>query len=332
MKKFILLLAILGCINANAQTAYERANILDNVYVGVHGGVSTPMDLNSVTPLNALGGITIGKMWSPAFGTEVEGDAWFGDNHFMNGRTFVKASYVGVNNVLNLTNLFLSTPQKFELSAVTGMGWIHAYNNNPLNTDHDNLGAKTGAKLAWNVSDKVQLFAEPAVYWNLSYGDKIQFNKNHAQLALQVGLVYKFKTSNGTHDFKAYNVGEMKEMLVRLRAENEALEKRKPTVIERTIEKEVLIDKTSVVQFAKNSDVLTVDAMEVLNKVKKGSSVDIIAYASPEGKADYNQELSAKRAKVVAEYLKNRGVKVSSILGKGAATEASNRIAIITIK
>ena len=33
-------------------------------------------------------------------------------------------------------------------------------------------------------------------------GDAVQFGKQAAQLGLFVGLNYKFKTSNGTHNFK----------------------------------------------------------------------------------------------------------------------------------
>ena len=187
MKKFILSLMVMLTVmlsSANAQIAYQKADFLDNVYVGLNGGVSSPLDFNSVTPFNAQAGVKVVKNWSPVFGTNIEGTAVFGDNHFADSHTFVKATYVGLNGTLNLTNLFLNyNPDKvFETSLEAGIGWIHNYHTpTPTNIDgHANyLGAKTGVILAWNIGNNKawQLYAEPSVYWNLSKTDKILVGK-----------------------------------------------------------------------------------------------------------------------------------------------------------
>ena len=46
---FILCLSVLF---ANAQIATENSKILDNTYVGVEAGVTTPLNFNSMFPLN----------------------------------------------------------------------------------------------------------------------------------------------------------------------------------------------------------------------------------------------------------------------------------------
>ena len=347
MKKFILSLMVMLTVmlsSANAQIAYQKADFLDNVYVGLNGGVSSPLDFNSVTPFNAQAGVKVGKNWSPVFGTNIEGTAVFGDNHFADSHTFVKATYVGLNGTLNLTNLFLNyNPDKvFETSLEAGLGWIHNYHTpTPTNIDgHANyLGAKTGVILAWNIGNNKawQLYAEPSVYWNLSKTDKIQFNKHNAQLAVSVGVVYKFKTSNKTHNFKVYNIydytsalEEARDRIAALEAQNTELSKR-PTetynVVKETNKETVVYSQDVLtVSFLQNSAELTQDAKNILDKVSASLPVKVIGSTSPEGTTRRNSELSVQRANAVAKYLKSRGVKVVSAEGN-----EHGRIAVVTV-
>lgn len=347
MKKFILSLMVMLTMmlsSANAQIAYQKADFLDNVYVGLNGGVSSPLDFNSVTPFNAQAGVKVGKNWSPVFGTNIEGTAVFGDNHFADSHTFVKATYVGLNGTLNLTNLFLNyNPDKvFETSLEAGIGWIHNYHTpTPTNIDgHANyLGAKTGVILAWNIGNNKawQLYAEPSVYWNLSKTDKIQFNKHNAQLAVSVGVVYKFKTSNKTHNFKVYNIydytsvlEEARDRIAALEAQNAELSKR-PTetynVVKETNKETVVYSQDVLtVSFLQNSAELTQDAKNILDKVGTSLPVKVIGSTSPEGTTRRNSELSVQRANAVADYLKSRGVNVISAEGN-----KHGRIAVVTV-
>ena len=349
MKKFILsLMGMLAWMfsSANAQIAYQKANFFDNVYVGLNGGVSSPLDFNSVTPFNAQAGVKVGKNWSPVFGTNIEGTAVFGDNHFADSHTFVKATYVGLNGTLNLTNLFLNyNPDKvFETSLEAGFGWIHNYHTpTPTNSDgHTNyLGAKTGIIFAWNIgiNKAWQLYAEPSVYWNLSKTDKIQFNKHNAQLAVSVGFVYKFKTSNKTHNFKVYDISdytsaleEARDRIAALEAQNAELSNRPTetyTVVKETnknTETVVYLPDMFTVSFLQNSAELTQDAKNILDKVGTTLPVKVIGSTSPEGTTRRNSELSVQRANAVAEYLKSRGVAVVSAEGN-----EQGRIAVVTV-
>ena len=343
MKKFILSLMVMLTVmlsSANAQIAYQKADFLDNVYVGLNGGVSSPLDFNSVTPFNAQAGVKVGKNWSPVFGTNIEGTAVFGDNHFADSHTFVKATYVGLNGTLNLTNLFLNyNPDKvFETSLEAGLGWIHNYHTpTPTNIDgHANyLGAKTGVILAWNIGNNKawQLYAEPSVYWNLSKTDKIQFNKHNAQLAVSVGVVYKFKTSNKTHNFKVYNIydytsalEEARDRIAALETQNAELSKR-PTETYNVVKETVVYSQDIItVSFLQNSAELTQDAKNILDKVSASLPVKVIGSTSPEGTTRRNSELSVQRANAVAKYLKSRGVKVVSAEGN-----EHGRIAVVTV-
>ena len=252
MKKFILTLAIvlMAAVSASAQVATENAKIFDNTYVGIEAGVATPLNFNSVFPVNPTVGVKIGKELTPVFGLEIEGLAVFGDNFYRYGvngsiptegafnvhkngsvNTFVKATNVGLNGVINWSNLlfgYKGAPRFFEVKSNTGIGWLHYFGT--YAPKKNVLTAKTAVDFAFNLGAKKAhtITVSPGIYWGLNAVDNIKFNKNYAQFALMVGYTYHFKTSNGTHHFKTYDVGAMIDEINRL---NDELAK-KPTEVE----------------------------------------------------------------------------------------------------
>lgn len=335
MKKILLMLALFSAVaTTNAQIATENSNAFDNVGAGITAGVSTPLDFNSVFPLNTNVGLKITKDITPVIGFQIEGLAVLNDNHFSDLKTAVKATNVGLNGALNLSNFFWGykgTPRVFEVSTVAGLGWLHAWN-----TSENSLTAKTGLDFAFNLGKKKahSLVLTPAVYWNLHKIDAIQFNKKGAQLALNLSYIYHFKTSNGTHHFKTYDVGAMISEIDRLNGALSECEKREPKLVERIVEKKVAVPTNTewFVQFAQKSAELTAEAKATLDKIGENLVVDVIGTSSPEGDAEFNQRLSEKRAAVVADYLTKRGVKVNSWAGKGVQIGlATNRLAIVTV-
>ena len=349
-----MLALICAVVSANAQIATENSNAFDNVGVGVTAGVSTPLDFNSVFPLNTNVGLKITKDITPVIGFQIEGLAVLNDNHFSDLKTAVKATNVGLNGALNLSNFFWGykgTPRVFEVSTVAGLGWLHTWNTQDISSptticsDYGNsiksisensLTAKTGLDLAFNLGKNKahSLVLTPAVYWNLHKIDAIQFNKKGAQLALNLSYIYHFKTSNGTHHFKTYDVGAMNNEINYLHGKLDECEKREPKLVERIVEKKVAVPTNTewFVQFAQKSAELTAEAKATLDKIGEDLVVDVIGTSSPEGDAEFNQRLSEKRAAVVADYLTKRGVKVNSWAGKGVQIGlATNRLAIVTV-
>lgn len=346
MKKFLMLIvALVACISINAQTALQTTKVLDNTYIGINAGASTPLSFNSVFPVNGMFGVKVGKNFTPVFGLNVEGNTWFGSNtdpqtrfDYFNRTAEVGKEYLvkqhntfravntGLNGTINLTNLFLGYNgdfRCFELSTVTGIGWLHTFKAHA--SDVDNFSAKTGLDFTFNMKHGNAIYVEPTIYWNLTEGTGVKFNKNNAQLALAVGYVYNFKTSNKTHNFKLFDITAMNNEINSLKEKLAA----KPAV-ERIVEnKETVIDNSfDVVFFAQNSAVLSPEAKETLNSIKN-TPVEIIGYASPEGTQEYNKDLSYKRAKAVADYLANEGFTIKSCVGAGCENDTSNRVVII---
>ena len=343
MKKFLLMMALLfSFITVNAQTAIEESKVFDNTYVGVTAGTMTPLDFNSVFPVNTVVGLKLGKEITPVVGFEVEGLTSFNDNHFGDFKTGIKATNLGGALTLNISNLFAGyngKPRPIEFKTNTGIGWLHTYGD-----VNNALTAKTALDVVWNIGNKraISVIVSPGVYWNLNSFDgaisNIKFNKHHAQFALMASFVWDFTTSNGTRHFKKYDVGSMISEINRL---NEELAK-KPTEVEKIVEKVVVETPTAAVAqavsnvtyvfFAQNSYVLTDDAKKSLDTVQAGE-YDINGYASPEGTNEYNMQLSKRRAEAVADYLANKGIIIKSVKGHGVAFgDATNRMVTITKK
>lgn len=341
MKKILFMFALLisAVVGVNAQTAYQSAKVFDNVSIGVTGGISSPLNFNSVTPFNTNFGIRLQKDFTPVVGVQAEGLAFVNGNRFANDvNTWVKATNVGVNGVLNLSNLiggYKGSPRVFEVSTVTGIGWLYKWD-----TSSNYLSSKTGVDLAFNLGNEKQhsIVLTPAVYWNLSSGNGVEFNRNHAQLAVNVAYVYHFKTSNGTHHFKTYDIGLLNDEINKLKEENVGL---KNVVKSLNYEKSKFVALNSkddtlnmkwVVEFEQGKSELSSKAKEELkNVIDAKKLVCVVAKASPEGSKDTNKKLSDERAAVVTKYLTDNGVTVKKSEGVGAESKYSNRVVLITL-
>lgn len=359
MKKIIFsfVIAMMTVFSVNAQTAIETPKFFDNVYIGIEGGVSTPLTFDDLFPVNPMATLRVGKQFTPVWGAEVEGTAWFGShascvfgdrvnyNYNADGDKYYntfRGMYVGVNGTMNLTNLFkgyTGTPRAFEVSAVAGTGWIHGFIPNFSDRYNNWLGAKTGLDFNFNFgkSKASTISVRPAVLWNLSEpGNSVgtlAFNRKGAELYLGLGYVYHFKTSNGTRQFKLYDVGAMNDEINRLRAD---LAKKPTEVIKEVqvpVRSVVSVEKTYVIQFAKNSSLLTDENMRILDRIPEGTEVSVVGSASIEGSKAHNDELSEARAQAVTAYLKDRKVNVVSSEGIGSSNgPTSNRLVLVTAK
>lgn len=364
-----MIMALTMMFTANAQVATENSNVFDNTYIGIGVGATTPLNFNSFFPVNTTAGIKLGKELTPVFGLEIEGMAVFGDNFWRDGvnasiptkgrfnvhtngsiNTFIKATNVGLNGVINLSNLlcgYQGTPRIFEIKTNTGLGWLHYFGtyspNAPLGgwyvtSNRNALVAKTAVDFAFNLGKTKAntITVSPGIYWNLSESGAIQFNKTYAQFGVMVGYTYHFKTSNGTYSFKTYDVGAMTDEINRL---NDELNK-KPKEVEviKYVDRVVnnynapVITKETVF-FAFDSAELDANAKETLDKLGQNCVYVVRGYASNEGSTEYNKALSLKRANTVANYLRNRGARVDTVEGLGVVFgPTTGRVAIITTK
>ena len=376
MKKLVLMLAAASmAASVSAQTVAE-SKAFDNVYVGINGGVATKTTGHKwLSDLDPNAGLRIGRYFTPVFGLAVEGNAYFSNKPWHSTGTAVRATNVSLLGTVNLSNLFggyKGEPRAFEVSALYGLGWAHVFTNNKTTKEltsgqRNRMTSKAALDFAYNFGSQKQwqVYVEPSinfaflgkdrskvltaagiVNYDVNYNYKAvaqdgqpAYNINNSFVQLNAGVVYKFKNSNGTHNFTIVVPRDQAEIDA-LNAQINELRNRKPEVITKEVVKEVPAVKVKeftvsdlvFVTFAQGKSALTNDAKAALNNVKEGVHVQVVGTASPEGSKELNDRLSQARADVVANYLKGRGVIVDEATGKGVQGVTSNRLAVVYVK
>ena len=352
MKKITLVIAMVASVcSANAQNVgYVGNKFTDNWSIGIQGGVYEPTyGQNIIKDLRPAVNLELAKQISPVFGVSVNymvginannanKRSYTFNNSYFPAKTVFDFGNLSVNGLINLNNLFAGykgQPRLFEVVARAGIGWGYVfgdrkktdlYRNTVTSTFGLDLNFNLGAARAWQINVKPQI-----TYYAGSEG--LHVKKSHVQLL--AGLTYKFKTSNGTHNFAVVEPRDPAEIdalnapIANLRSE---LAKKPKEVIKEVI-KEVEKPVTKTVEGTKLAPVVIfrqgksiIDASQkpsvamIANYMKAHptSKVRIQGYASPEGKADFNQKLSERRAQAVADMLtKTYGISADRITCKG---------------
>ena len=378
-KLVLMLAAASMAASVSAQTVAESKafdNVYVGINGGVATKTTGHKWLSDLDP-NA--GLRIGRYFTPVFGLAVEGNAYFSNKPWHSTGTAVRATNVSLLGTVNLSNLFggyKGEPRAFEVSALYGLGWMHVFTNNKVvenltSGQRNRMTSKAALDFAFNFGSakQFQFYVEPSINFaflgqsnshNVSasaagpvftevhadYGYKATgqagqpaYNINNSFVQLNAGFIYKFKNSNGTHNFTIVTPRDQAEIDA-LNAQINELRNRKPEVITKEVVKEVPAVKVKeftvsdlvFVTFAQGKSALTNDAKSALNNVKEGVHVQVVGTASPEGSKELNDRLSQARADVVANYLKGRGVIVDEATGKGVQGVTSNRLAVVYVK
>ena len=381
MKKLLLLFAVATmAVSAQAQTVTE-SKTFDNFYVGINGGVATKATGHAwLKGLNPNAGLRIGRWFTPVFGLAVESNAYFSNKPYKSTGTavrFLNSSLLGTVNFSNWFGGYKGEPRCFEVVGLYGLGWGHLFGtperlfyydfyntylppSQKQITHRNNLTSKAAIDLVFNLGEKKawQFYVEPSITWGLndavydgeypmaSLGHStMQYNLNKAYVQLNAGFIYKFKNSNGTHNFTVAQLRNQAEIdalnaeINRLRGELA----QKPKEIVKEVEvikevagkdvvREVKVEDLVFVTFAQGKSELTADARKALAVIQPGTHVQIVGTASPEGNPELNQKLSQARADAVAQYLLTRGVAVDEATGKGVQGTTSNRLAVVYVK
>lgn len=337
MKKFILIFVAMftfaTSMFAQEQTNYTGSSkFTDNVSVTVQGGVLTSFDnfYSGHTAMAPIALIGVDKYVNPWFGVGVEARTLIGTG---SGAYNTKTVFDWVNlsgyakfNVLNIFN-YTGERRTFEPVVYTGIGWGHStacsHTNQATYRAGVELNLNLGKERAWGI------VLNPSVVWGGMTEHKL--NKHNGSFEVTAGVVYHFKTSNGTRTFakpRLYSQSEIDALNARIK-ELDSKQAVVKEVIKNTSVTNV-VESTYIVTFAKSKSYLTDEAKKNLDKIT--GTVVIEASASPEGTTKFNQKLSEDRANAVKSYLESRGVKVTKATGLGVVGNESNRIAIITVQ
>ena len=340
MKKFILIFVAMfmfaTSMFAQEQTNYTGSSkFTDNVSVTVQGGVLTSFDnfYSGHTAMAPIVLVGVDKYVNPWFGVGVEARTLIGTG---NGSYNTKTAFDWVNlsgyakfNVLNMFN-YNGERRTFEPVVYTGLGWGHStaclHTNQATYRAGVELNLNLGKEKAWGI------VLNPSVVWGGMTDYKL--NKHNGSFEVTAGVVYHFKTSNGTRTFakpRLYSQSEIDALNARIKElDSRPVAVKENVPVTNSTTSVNVVEKTYIVTFAKSKADLTNAAKANLDKIT--GTVVIEASASPEGTTKFNQKLSEDRANAVKSYLESRGVKVTKATGLGVVGNESNRIAIVTVQ
>ncbi len=356
MRKFLLMLCIAFSLGLQAQTeqkALLESKSYDNWYIGINGGGATKNTHNKwMKNFNGDAGVRVGRWFTPAFGLALESNTYFSNKPWASTGTVVRYINSSLAATINLSNWWLGyhgEPRLFEVIAVPALGWGHVFGNSERVSHHLNdMTGKLALDFAFNVDKKksLQLYLEPAliysIYGNVYESQRFGMNINRSMFQVNVGLVYKFKNSNGSHNFRYAEpqvtidedeILRLSGLLAELEAENERLRNMPPPPAEEIVVEQKETVPEGVVAFSVASSKIEELQYSQINKVAHylkehpDMKVILIGSASTEGNFENNKRLSEARAAAVRDVLVNKfGVATNrvEIVGAGETSVYSD--------
>ena len=336
MKKLGLLFAAAAmAVSVNAQTVTE-SKTFDNFYIGINGGAQVKTTGASwMNNLNSNAGLRIGRWFTPVFGLAAEGNVYFNDHCMPQSKTVARYMNVGLIGTVNLSNWFAGyqgEPRLFEVVPVFGFGWGHTFGTEE---NCNALTSKAGIDFTFNLgkSKAWQVYVEPSMNWALN-GDGyegVAYNINQSAFQLNAGIVYKFKNSNGSHNFTIAQLrdqneidglnsqinslrGDLNDKDAQLSAKDKQIKdlqnaldecNKKPKYVKPATATN--LQPTVLFQQGKSnvekSQMPNIELIAQYMKNHPEANIEIKGYASPEGPKELNQKLSEKRADAVKNVL-----------------------------
>jgi outer membrane protein OmpA-like peptidoglycan-associated protein len=357
MKKlFLMLAAATFAANVSAQgTAITSNKAGDNWYIGANVGAATPQqkfgDKGFMKGFAPKLGVRVGKNLTTVFGLAADADVYMlsksDSKSMMGNKTFLNSFNLSLLGTFNLNNLFAGyqgEPRSFEVIALGGFGWGHAFGG----ADRANaLTSKAALDFAFNLGSAkaIQLYIEPAlVYYLQSWSAGVvqtaalQYDSRKALFQLSAGVNYKFGNSNGTHNFVKAQLRDQNEIdqlnakINELRADNNAKDgkiaagnrtiadlqaqltacqnKPAPTAKVQVVKETTQLQPIVIFGVGKstldNAGYASCEMVAKYMRNHKDTKILVKGYASPEGDAAKNQALSVARANAVKTALVKR--------------------------
>lgn len=353
MRKIALFIAATAiAVTANAQKTTTSAHKTgDNWYLGLKATALMPVkdrdihgsSVKTTDFLDAGLGVRLGKNLNTVFGLVAETDATKTLKSEYATKTFVTNMDVNMLTSWNLSNFFLGyngAPRVFELSALAGLGWGHIFGADVKTND---IHSKFALNMAFNLGKAKawQIYAEPFLRYQLgswagnAESVSLKHNINRAYVGMSLGVNYKFRCSNGTHNFTIEQLRDQSEVdalnaiINSLRNELSAKDAQLATanrqnaqlqeivtnskktvapVVKEVVEKRCANLQPSVVfkvgqAVVENSQLANIEMIAKYMRNNPDAIVKVSGYASPEGSPELNQRLSEKRADAVKDIL-----------------------------
>lgn len=310
--------------------------------------------------------VSIGKWFTPGIGLRTKfAGVWGKQVNNEDSHPLYTSFNVHEDLMFNLSNMFCGYNEKrvWNFIPYVGLGW---YRNN--DTKSDDISYHIGALNNFRVASRWQIFAD--IHWmavegsvdgdavgNWANNEKFEGRHWDKMVGLDLGVTYNIGKHTWTKspdvdalmamnkeqmDALNQSLKEQQDENARLRDMLAAAKKQQPAVVENT--KEFVGTAASVffninsAKVASRKDLVNVKELAEYAK-NNNSKIVITGYAdSKTGSAEYNQQLSEKRANTVAEELVKMGVNRDNIIteAKGGVDNLSpfsyNRRATVKIQ
>ena len=387
MKKIFLSVMFTGAaVAANAQKvkvqrvkAINYAHTLDNWQVGVNVGGYTPVagyPFFKSTRFNF--GAEISKQISTGFRFGIDATAYINNNSdgYRNPLTidYTNVSILANFNLNNIFGGYKGAPRKFEVEAFAGIGWLHFFYQGRGN-DLNEMSAKYGANFWFNLGESRAwaIKFSPSILYLIDQGIPQQqansLNSKFPYAQANLGLVYRFKGSNGKHYFTLYepsvhapvvedNSAVVEDNSAALSQKERELEDAINRINQLESELETVKEKQqvetaaqakkpleSIISFkqgrsiVEDSQLPNVERIATYLREYPNSRVVIKGFASPEGSVEANERIAKARAEAVKTVLiKQYKIDAERIVaeGNGVGNVFSkpewNRVSIVTIQ
>lgn len=355
MKKIITLIVALFmvCGFATAQTV-EHGKLFQNLYMGIDGGI--------VTPMIPAEGETYFSEFAPTFGLELGKNINQVIGLSIEGQGFTTKQFDAITNTnvvgkmkINLSNWlagYKGYPRRVEFVLAPGLGWMHDFAEGV--EDPNYLTYNTGMEVNFNLGQNRawQVNLKPSVIWNKYNGTGMGFYGKDADMRLTAGVTYKFGYRNNegvrTHNLTVcpYTVtsDEYNSLMDKY---NECMNREpetKEAVVEKVVEKVVYkaVEKPSntFIDFEIGSSEISPTAKRTIEFFAKQTEsfdnlkVKVIGSAdSKTGTKELNDKLAWARANAVASELVKQGVKevaTEMVIDIDENAEASRCAVIVT--
>lgn len=355
-------------INAGVATPMNKFDFGGTKY-GFMKGVSPEFGFRLGKNLTTVFGLALDV--NAYFLNKSDSKSMFGSKTFINATDF---DILSTWNLSNAFAGYKGEPRAFEVIALVGGGYSRAWaeKQGGINAKAAiDFAFNLGAAKQWQLYIEPgvvlgQPYPQYANPFRKNVYDGTGSKKWNGAFSLKAGINYKFGTSNGTHNFKVEELRDPAEIdalnakINELRSDVDAkngqlnaanatindLKKKladceaRPTTAAVVEKKETVLQPMVIFRQGKSTiDAAQYASIEMVAKYMKNhpeAKVLVKGYASPEGKAEFNQKLSEARATSVANALIKR-YKISkdriTTQGLGATSEISeendfNRVAM----
>lgn len=351
-RKTILAVIMLAAAIAAAGTPEAPATPRNSASIGV--AAVTPLRGSFLGDMRPALTLDISRRLTRGFGIGLEGLWGFNTSRWprrIHSSTGIDNSYLGINGFYDFMPL-LRNAGRIGLGVDAGAGWGHYFNSGAV-ADHNFFATRCGIFFDYNFTPALALSLRTSLLWNMSdadvKGSSAAYQASRCMFMLQAGFRYRFgRPYSCAGSYGAAQIDGLNTEINHLRARVDSLEQITGTAPRGGVIREIAVDNrlntVYDIFFHSGSATVTPDQMANVERIathlkqNPGTDVLIEGYASSDGNAQGNIQLSLQRALAVRMLLVTRyGIDATRIetsangVGHIFSEESWNRVCVCTV-